>query len=327
MPENRSDYLIVRYLSNEATPEEQERLFNWVADNKRNQKLFNEYISLWSNNPQEHAFNVELGLEKLNARIDVFDEAEKKRSLFWNRWNIAAAITLLIASGFVLFYMGRQAYHQHELSLLKKYTAGEHSIAKLTLSDSSVVTLNAKASLQYPESFQGNTREIYLKGEAFFEVEKDSLHPFIIHIGDLTTTVLGTSFNVNAQEDNIIVTVATGKVLVSNNNQTETLLPYEKVTYHQEAFRKEKTDLTSELSWNDRSITFLDTPLEQAAVQLSKYFDVKIYFDNDSLKKCVITGKFKNKPLDDILNALEYSVGLHYQKEGNKITFSGKGCE
>lgn len=326
MPDLKPDHLIVRYLSNEATPAEQEKLFDWVSRSKENQKVFNEYVNLWSSQDNRIGkFNLEKGLKDLNSKIDVFEESEKKKTVFWNRWNIAAAIVLLMVSGYVLFHNGIFSFREHQQLLLVEKSAADKR-EKFTLSDGSVITLNKSARLQYPEAFIADTREVYLSGEAFFEVAKDSLRPFIIHANGITTTVLGTSFNVNATGKTVIVSVATGKVKVSDGRLDEILQPYEKAVYRDQKLSKEATDF-SELDWKERILQFNDTNLQQAAEMIAEEYNVSINFKNEAVQKCLITGRFKNQKLENILQAIEFSNDVTYVREGNTILLSGKGCE
>lgn len=326
MPDLKPDHLIVRYLSNEATPAEQEKLFDWVSRSKENQRIFNEYVNLWSNTDKtNNSFNLDQALGKLNDRIDEFEVAEKKKTVFWNRWNLAAAIALLIVSGFVLFHTGVFTHREHLQSLMQEITTD--STTYVTLADGSVITLNKNSTLRYPETFVAATREVYLtEGEAFFKVAKDPTKPFIIHTNDITTKVVGTSFNIRSSTDEVVVSVATGKVEVSDGKQTETLLPYERTIYRNQTFKKEATTL-AELEWMERKLIFSDTPLEDAARQIEEHFEVTVNFKNEALKKCQITGKFKNQSLETVLNAIAFSSDVTYKIELDTVTLSGTGCK
>lgn len=326
MPDLKPDHLIVRYLSNEATSAEQEKLFEWVSRNQENQKIFNDYINLWSvQNKNNNPFNVQKNLLKLNDRIDEFEQTEEKKTIFWNRWNIAAAVILLIVAGFALFHNGIFAYEKHIESLLTEVKTLDQ-INKVKLSDGTILTLNKNSVLKYPKAFVANTREVYLTGEAFFEVAKNPLKPFIIHANGTTTTVLGTSFNVNASGNGVVVTVATGSVNVSNGEQSHILKPNEKLTYENKIFRKESSDL-SEFDWNARVLDFNDVSLSGAAEMISEYYEVTVVFEREPLKQCLITGKFKNQKLETVLNAIEFSTDVQYKIQNDTILFHGKGCQ
>lgn len=319
------EHLIVRYLSNEATPAEQEQLFDWVSQNPENKKVFDDYVSLWSvRQNASRQFNVQSGLSRLNDRINEFEKQEQRKNAFWNVWNMAAAILLLVVSGFTLYFNGISAFEDHAQSLLSE-TSATDQLSVVTLSDGSVITLNKQATLKYPATFDAKTREVYLSGEAFFQVAKDSSKPFVIHANGITTTVLGTSFNVKASADSVTVSVATGKVRVSDGRQTQLVMPYERVLYADATFTKSSSDL-SELNWNSRVLEFNDITLGQAAELISQFYEIQVTFQHEKLKNCVITGKFKNQRLETVLQAIEFSTDVHSEVKNNSVLLFGKGC-
>lgn len=319
------EHLIVRYLSNEATPAEQEQLFDWVSQNPENKKVFDDYVSLWSvRQNASRQFNVQSGLSRLNDRINEFEKQEQRKNAFWNVWNMAAAILLLVVSGFTLYFNGISAFEDHAQSLLSE-TSATDQLSVVTLSDGSVITLNKQATLKYPATFDAKTREVYLSGEAFFQVAKDSSKPFVIHANGITTTVLGTSFNVKASADSVTVSVATGKVRVSDGRQTQLVMPYERVLYADATFTKSASDL-SELNWNSRVLEFNDITLGQAAELISQFYEIQVTFQHEKLKNCVITGKFKNQRLETVLQAIEFSTDVHSEVKNNSVLLFGKGC-
>lgn len=319
------EHLIVRYLSNEATPAEQEQLFDWVSQNPENKKVFDDYVSLWSvRQNASRQFNVQSGLSRLNDRINDFEKQEQRKHAFWNVWNMAAAIVLLVVSGFTLYFNGIAAFEDHAQSLLSE-TSATDQLSVVALSDGSVITLNKQATLKYPATFDAKTREVYLSGEAFFQVAKDSSKPFVIHANGITTTVLGTSFNVKASADSVTVSVATGKVRVSDGRQTQLVMPYERVLYSDATFTKSSSDL-SELNWNSRVLEFNDITLGQAAELISQFYEIQVTFQHEKLKNCVITGKFKNQRLETVLQAIEFSTDVHSDVKNNSVLLFGKGC-
>lgn len=319
------EHLIVRYLSNEATPAEQEQLFDWVSQNPENKKVFDDYVSLWSlRQNASRQFNVQSGLSRLNDRINDFEKQEQRKDAFWNVWNMAAAILLLVVSGFTLYFYGIAAFEDRAQSLLSE-TSATDQLSVVTLSDGSVITLNKQATLKYPATFNAKTREVYLSGEAFFQVAKDSSKPFVIHANGITTTVLGTSFNVKASADSVTVSVATGKVRVSDGRQTQLVMPYERVLYADATFTKSASDL-SELNWNSRVLEFNDITLGQAAELISQFYEIQVTFQHEKLKNCVITGKFKNQRLETVLQAIEFSTDVHSEVKNNSVLLFGKGC-
>jgi transmembrane sensor len=326
MPDLQPDHLIIRYLSNEASAIDQEHLFDWVSRSKENQRIFNAYVAAWSKQTNaSYTFNIPAALTQLNNRIDLYEGTESKKTIFWNRWNIAAAIVFLIAAAFTLYHTGRKTYDEHVESQLTEFVTTTKRNAT-TLPDGSKITLNINSSLKYPEVFSAENREVYLIGEAFFEITRDSLRPFLIHTGNVTTRVVGTSFNIHTADNRVIVSVASGTVQVSDGTREAFVRPYEKITYQQNTFSKEFTDL-SELAWNDRTLKFDDSSLETVIEKLQEHYEVKILLKNEALKKCTLTGTFTNKPLRAVLEAIEFSLGISVETENDRITLSGKGCQ
>jgi transmembrane sensor len=150
MPDLKPDHLIVRYLSNEASAIDQEHLFEWVSRSQENQKVFNAYVAAWTKQLHvPHSFEIQPALQRLNSKIDTHELLESKKTIFWNRWNVAAAIIFMIAAGFILFLTGKTAYQTHTDSLLTEFITTDKRDA-ITLSDGSSITLNANSALKYP---------------------------------------------------------------------------------------------------------------------------------------------------------------------------------
>lgn len=246
-------------------------------------------------------------------------------------WRVAAAVAFMaVLSGLYLAYQA-----QHAVRYVTKAAArGERTT--VTLSDGSVVRLNAESTITFPEHFRATTREIALQGEAFFEVAKDPEKPFVITTGNLTTTVLGTSFNVQAYPESttITVTVATGKVRVEGRNrkaliaQAE-LLPGQQAVYDTKtsAIAKAQVALDKYLAWKDDIILLDRVTMGEAAALLSRWYNAEIIFENDAIRNCVINGEFRNDALANVMENLQFLTGMEYKiLPGNRVVISGKSC-
>ncbi len=328
-PEN----LIVRYLSKEASDAEQEELLSWIAKDPSNQKMFDEWLALWEKRlPDQPVFDLSQSLRKLNEQIDEYDKVEKDKaiedsSFAWRK--IAASVIVFLMACVGIFFLGKHSEFRSKESVLLEKTTKSREKTTVSLADGSVVYLNGESSIRFPEAFTGFKREVYLTGEAFFEVKKDTLRPFIIHTENLQTQVLGTSFNINSSSSHIVVTVATGRVRVSSDKEDHMLLPEEKITYSigSSQIKKSRADLDHELAWRTNTIIFEDALLVDAVRKLEESFGVSITFQNKLLEKCLITGKYKNQSLEKILQAMCFSTGMKYQIIDKKIILSGQGCE
>lgn len=314
------EHLIIRCITQEATEAEVEKLRQWKTQKKANAKIFDEYVEAW-----EHAaalaptFATEGNLQKLNALIDREERHRKKRVILM--WRAAAALLIFFSVGLLLFWQSRNVPVQY----VERVTAKGQKLT-LRLADGTTIKLNANSSLRFPEQFNPNKREVYLEGEAFFDVATDAAKPFIIYSGAVTTQVLGTSFNVRSRAAVTEVAVRTGKVSVSNPVRSTVLLPQQKVTCTDTAWQVEQTSLARELAWTNNEILIDDQPLAQAAATLEEWYGINIRFNSEALKPCRVTGSFRNEPLETVLEAIGLSIDLKYSITDKTVTLTGKGC-
>lgn len=208
--------------------------------------------------------------------------------------------------------------------------------ATLVLPDSSTVYLGPGSKVTYPERFAGETREINLEGEAFFEVKKDPAHAFIIHSGTVRTRVLGTSFRVTALKGyDITVGVATGKVRVETAatasaqpvKQLAVLEPGEQVRYN-EASGKAITGLVSVADlegWKSGNVFFGAETLATVAAILERTYNVHITIMDQHLRDFEVNASFNaDEPVEKVLRILGATAGFDYAKEANNITIKVK---
>jgi transmembrane sensor len=197
--------------------------------------------------------------------------------------------------------------------------------SKFVLPDSTVVYLNADSKLSYWEGFTGG-REVELSGEAFFEIASDTLRPFVVKSGRLSTKALGTSFNVQAYEESPVlqVTLASGKVSVEDQVSRKVMLmdPGESalVKLSDQEPKKIRSDPRIISLWKDGILHFDKTPLEEVIPTLERWYGVKIKIMGD-LPNHKCTGTFKkNEYLSNVLRVLGHNVGFNYTIEGKEVS-------
>ncbi|MEQ9221673.1 MAG: DUF4974 domain-containing protein [Cyclobacteriaceae bacterium] len=236
---------------------------------------------------------------------------------------IAAAIALLITCSLIYFNLSKVEEPQGEMvyeEIIKSNPPGQKS--RVYLPDGSVVNLNSGSELKYTEGFHDG-RIVYLKGEAFFDVKKDSLRPFTVVSGRLSTTALGTSFNINAFGEDEEVVLVTGKVSVKDGTtQNELLLdPGEKVQVNAqyERFEKEEANVLVHTYWKDGILYFDKVKMADVIDALERWYGVKIIVKGEIPDdKC--TGLFKkNEYLTNVLNILSHSVAFDYQLNDKEV--------
>jgi transmembrane sensor len=254
----------------------------------------------------------------------------KRKTSVW-RSIAAAAAVLIISFGLYLEWPAiQQTLHPVQLSALK---VPENLQKQVTLADGSQVWVNAGSELRYPKVFNGKIREVYLSGEAYFDIAHDATHPFIIHTGNVITTVLGTAFNIREDQNahTIEVTVTRGKVSVSNGAKLLGILtPNQQISFNttKSTAIKENVNAQQVIAWQQSDLHFEDVSFADAAAQLQQHFNVRISFSNDHLKNCRFTGtSIKGEQLDNILKVMCAFNNASYQRKADgSILIDGAGC-
>lgn len=200
---------------------------------------------------------------------------------------------------------------------------GEYQIV---LADGTRVWLNSATKLIFPQNFTGKERRVMLSGEAFFDVARDESKPFIVETSRMDVKVLGTRFNVNAYTDNEMVstTLVDGSVEVASGTQKPiTLVPGEQAYGEAGELEKREVNVRLYTSWIDGRFMFNNVELEEIAKQISRWYDVEIFFTNENVKKIRFTGGMvKFKPLDDLIRMIESTSSVCFSVKGRTIVIS-----
>ena len=186
----------------------------------------------------------------------------------------------------------------------------------LQLSDNTRVYLNSGSSLRYPVRFAGGVREVFLTGEGFFEVTKDSERPFIVKTEDVDVSVLGTSFNVNTHKEGGIQTVLVeGRVGIKLPNYEHILSPGSWARFNRERGEIEvrSVDVQQYVAWTKGIFAFEEESLEQIMNTLSLWYDVDVFYETDSVKQLHFSGHLgRYKEIRDILDAITEATGVKF---------------
>lgn len=213
----------------------------------------------------------------------------------------------------------------------KQNLKGTRSV--IALADGSKVWLNADSRLKYPAIFTGNTREIELSGEAFFEVTKNPQKPFIINLANGTVKVLGTSFNIKAYpgENKIETSVATGRVafvpkIVKGRKGSDTtfLTKNLKAVYSIESgvVTTIKTSSALDKAWTDGKLIFYANSMEEIGLALERSFGKEVVINDDEIRQYRLTGSFENNSVEEILYYLSKTKPFTYRITESQIIIS-----
>lgn len=250
----------------------------------------------------------------------------------WLRPAAAAAAILLIGMFLYLYspFFGKQSL----TAQLTTLNVPAHQQQQLTLADGSTIWINAGSKVDYPKQFDGETREVYLSGEAYFEIKHDPSKPFIIHTGKVLTTVLGTAFNIreDTKSHRITVTVTQGKVSVANDREVMGIItPNQQISFNTNTnkYALANVDAKKAIEWQKKDLYFNDISFAEAAVKLEQRFKVKISFENKKISACRFTGTALNgENLDQILKVICSFNHASYQTQADgRILIKGEGCE
>ncbi len=343
---NRFIHLLSRELSGEATPEEQQELKRLLKDDVALQKKYAVFQKMKNQQEKDKQPDVEKALQKVWLQIQQIQEAKPavighkekpERQSAWRLAGVAAAIIFVIGFGIVYLSAEKTNHNKTEQTAItgkklnlteKQNTNGIRS--SIVLSDGSKIWLNADSKLEYPTVFSGKTREVYLSGEAFFEVAKNPDRPFIIHLDNGTVRVLGTSFNIKAYKESKIVetSVSTGRVAfiaikkdAYNAGDTTFLTPNKKAVYSIETgeIKTLSTISNDDKAWTEGRLIFKSLTFGDIAVELERTFGKKIMFADESIKQYRLTGSFENNSLDEILYYLSLSKPFTYRISDEEI--------
>lgn len=283
--------LIKKYLDGQCTPDEKILIENWYEQQEDNKDSF------YDNSPELIQDSASRSYLMVQAAMEN-DKVQRRQSrlpLFKLYQVIAAAACLIICGAAVLYFNS----HQDTVIKYKEITVLAGQVVHLKLSDSSSVSLNAGSHLKYPVEFGSKTRDIYLEGEAYFDVSHDPAKPFKVHTSKLTTTVLGTAFNVTAYKNaaNQSVAVIRGKVSVSDDKKVLGLLtPDKRVIYNV----TQKTGVISSvsaaalMSWKNGQLQFENEEMEEIADRLERWYGYTFKLEDPNLRKQRYTASFNS---------------------------------
>ena len=317
--------LLRKYLKGDATKEECQFFLDYY-------KLFDsepDILSLLSENQKEELRNqISNGIwQGIALSQKQFNNNYGSRS--WIKGITAAAILLIICSTGLYFL--NQSPKQKNNVISRSTLINKNRL--LRLPDGSTVIVSPGSKLNYPSSFEGLAkREVYLEGQAYFDIKHISSKPFIIHTGQFKTTVLGTAFNIKAYPTDayITVTVTRGKVKVGNQHKTlNVIMPNQQITYNKwkADIIQETVDTHAYLALKEQDLLMDNVTVAEAAELLEARFKVSILINDELIRTKRFTTTFlKSESLKQILKSIcEFNeVDYHYDEEKYSVILSSK---
>lgn len=335
--QNHIDDLISRSLAGESSAEEENQLATWIAqrdENKLHYQKTNRAFDLSGNYfttkiSKEPNLNIDQEWNHFLKHIDLKQtgnirsmSSERNPIQLWLR--IAATVLLVVASGFVINYFISKGNDIH-------FQTADNTL-DITLPDGSNVALNRNSELSYSSEFGEHDRTVKLKGEAFFNVERDPQKPFVIEVNEALVEVLGTSFNVQGYDARqaVEVVVETGivKLSIPELKNGIVLNVGERGVFEKKnkALSSATNDNLNFLSWKTRKLVFVENDLRSVVEALNDIYNANIILLTKVPETCVVTVTFDQQSLDAILNVLKTTLNLTYTIKGNQIEITHAGC-
>lgn len=265
------------------------------------------------------------------------------------KWVVAASILLVMGlTGLFLYIKGQRPDIAHSFRALipanSAVRSNDSSVTQLiVLEDGTKVSLLPHSKLHYASSFAADKREVFLEGEAFFEVTKNPNRPFLVYYNNIVTRVLGTSFriNTNTATGDIEVAVFTGKVQVYENdkllsdrtNKSIILTPNQKVIYKREnrlfetlLVEKPERVVNEKAKVEPVSFVYEEEKLQKVFQELETSYAIEIVVENTNINECEFTGDVSRQDLYTKLKIICLATNASYEINGTKILIKGNGC-
>ena len=286
---------------------------------------------------------------RIQESVNTIEGTVRRKSIYHTlKFRVLASIFILIASSVIWFFVqkpeGTVLSSAHDSIFIKEVNYSP-SAKMILLGDGSKVIVEPKSSIQYPETFKNNIREIKLEGEAFFDVAKDPAKPFVVYSNNLVTQVTGTSFTIRDFKDgnNSFVQVKTGKVSVFTNDDVREnqrkgshqlegvlLTPNQQVIFSKDESRLIKSLVENPIllgKYVKQSFEFKDTKLTDVFSLIEKAYGVEIIYDDELMEKCQLNASLNDMSLFDKMRLICKGANVKYEILDSKIIVTGKGCE
>lgn len=347
--------LIARYLVGHCSEKEIEEVEQLAEASVANRKLMKEYKYIWEASESEveankRMFDAQKDWMKLQERMHSVDidnrvpnshaysqhlTSKQPPSAMAQIMRVAAVVLIASLIGIIAY----QNFYSPPVAeivepVLREIVTKKGQLANLVLSDGTEVQLNADSKLMLPTVFEANKREVFLEGEAYFDVAKNPDKPFYIHSGAALIRILGTSLGVRSypEDENVSVVVKEGKVSLQSGNTsgsaTEAILnPGQAGLLHlsdNSISTRPVADMELYLSWTEGYLKFKNTPMQEVARQLERKYDIEVELKSDAIKHLKLTAKLKSRSIKNVLDVISTSIGVRYSLNNQNVVFSEK---
>ncbi len=341
-----SDYyrkLADKFFNNQCSSKEAEKVLKWLDSPEGREYLsekMDDDLTSFDEDPEAGENEAELppGIKKLDperhfsgilSNIEQLERAgyrQRKRDLFAPLLKIAAGLLVVAAASVFVYTSGPFEGQEEQVSETVLTTTADQQ-REVTLGDGTVVHLNEQSTVTVSAGYLQENREVHLEGEAYFEVAYNEELPFIIRTNDSEVEVLGTSFNVKADNGTgrIEVAVLEGRVSFRDSREIETekvILQKGDYAYLDVASRQITTEnfgVENYLAWKNREFVFEELSMDRVCIQLSRFYEVTCEFEEDTIENRRLTATFPNDDLENTLSVIASSLHLEVETDGSRV--------
>lgn len=327
MKEQETDnhQLAIRYFEGRISPSEEEILFRFVGATSENKRIFRQWEEEWMLSCRL-APDVTYEWKLLQRRMQVrqsLGDMFVVRPHWLRRFAAVAAVACLLLLGGI---SGLSLFRSMETvanTFVLETAYGEKS--KLILADGTVVWLNAGSSLRYAGDFNTKNREVFLAGEAYFEVTRQSDGtPFTVNTDRYSVQVKGTKFNVSSYPEDLSARTALleGSIDILYGGKQIPVAPGELLSFDKQngSFSRQKVQASQYRSWTEGRVEYDKITLRELATRLSRMYDVRIHLDDSLEKETVFRVSLRNEEtVGDVFHALSEIIPIRYERRGRDI--------
>ncbi|MEX0721525.1 MAG: FecR domain-containing protein [Balneolaceae bacterium] len=344
--------LIHKYLSGECSSVERQKVIEWMNEEPRNKKLMASIKGIWEVTPHDAVeVNAEaawryfkkhyLTLEgqptseprEASHHLSLYHTRKRKSHIYF-QWVLksGAAAAVLLFSVFFYQFLPEPNAQQVPVLVDQHIETDRGQRTTVNLADGSKVMINAASKLTVPAGFPSKSRDVYLEGEAYFDVQSDKEKPFIVNSKHTFIKVLGTKFGVRAypDEDHSRAVVEEGRVMVGyqkeKENQSEILEKnHLAVLFNEGGTEVRQIDNLAEyLGWKNGQLQFTDTPFRDVKRQLERFYAIQVEVEDTLMYDRRLTAAFSDEPLTEVLNVVSLSLNGIYSREGRSVFLKSK---
>lgn len=317
--------LIIKFLSHEISDDEISTLKAWLEKNKANRHIFDEENELWQESDltnKEKKFQPEIGWNEIEVRLG-FDKKMRSPVFVINKIHVrailaAASVFIIFFLGYKLFWHGPETIKYSGNKLFYKVQTNEGDRASIILPDSTLIIMNSGSTIEYSSDFNINSRNIYLQGEAYFNVHKNSELPFKVNLSKMAVIATGTKFNIlsYSNEDIVETTLEEGsiKVEIKDKNSIE-VQPGQQVIYYEKSGQTVVRNVAPDTytSWKENKLRLSDTSLEEAFRRIARRYNVTFEIRSYELLEIKYTATFIDESIEDVMQMLKDVSPIKYR--------------